>query len=225
MLDKEFKVTTLVAKDISLPGRKAFAFARSEEKVTAFLDWLEKQEQKGILEIGTMRQIGTPIETAWTNKYIKDAYMRGVQRARWELKGAGYEVPTMEASGGINAYLVSQPLHLDRMGVLYSRVFQELKGITSQMDTQISRVLTQGIADGKHPHELAKLLTRTIKGPVGGLGITDTLKRWALRRPNRHLRQLRPTLQSLAAYCLTPFWRRQAVPAFSTVIRMVSKFV
>jgi len=177
MLDTEFKVVTLAASDFSLPGRKAFTFPRSEEKVNAFMNWLQGQEAKGILEVGTMQQIGTPIETAWTNKYIKDSYQRGVQRARWEMKSAGYKVPPISETGGISASM-STPFHMDRVGVLYTRVFQELKGITSQMDTQISRVLSQGIADGKHPTELAKLLTRAISGPVGDLGITDTLGRF-----------------------------------------------
>lgn len=184
-LDKEFKVVTFLpagrqagtASDFSLPDRKAFAFFRSEEKVNAFMDWLQRQEAKGILEIGTMQQIGTSIETAWANKYIKDSYQRGVQRARWEMKSAGYKVPSISETGGILASMAT-PFHVERLGLLYSRVFQELKGITSQMDTQISRVLTQGIADGENPRELAKLLTRTISGPVGDLGITDTLGRF-----------------------------------------------
>jgi len=113
MLDNEFKVTTLAAINYSLPGKKAFAFPRSEEKVSAFMDWLGKQEQQGILEIGTMKQIGTPIETAWTNKYIKDSYQRGVQRARMEMKKADYKIPSMAESGGITASM-STPFHMDR---------------------------------------------------------------------------------------------------------------
>jgi len=177
MLDKEFKVVTLAASDFSLPGRKAFAFPRSEEKVNAFMNWLQEQEAKGVLEVGTIQQIGAPVEAAWINKYIKDSYQRGIQRARAEMRGAGYEVPTLSETGGITASMAT-PFHMDRVGTLYGRVFQELKGITSQMDTQISRVLSQGIADGKHPLELARLLTKTISGPVGDLGITDTLGRF-----------------------------------------------
>jgi SPP1 gp7 family putative phage head morphogenesis protein len=46
------------------------------------------------------------------------------------------------------------------------------------MDSQISRVLAQAMADGKNPREIARLLTRTISGPMGDLGITDTLGRF-----------------------------------------------
>jgi len=111
--DKEFKMTLLGAPDISTPGRKAFAFSRSEEKVAAFMDWLKRQEEAGILEIGAMKQLGTPIETAWTNKYILDSYKRGVQRARRELIIAGYAVPPLTETGGIQASM-STPFHAER---------------------------------------------------------------------------------------------------------------
>ena len=177
MLDRKFKVTALAASDFFLPGRKAFAFPRSEEKVNAFMSWLQGQEAKGLLEIETMQQIGTSIETAWTNKYIKNSYQRGIVRARMEMKNAGYKVPSISETGGISASM-STPFHAERCGLLFSRTFQELKGITSQMDTQISRVLSQGLADGESPREIAKLLTKTISGPAGDLGITDTLGRF-----------------------------------------------
>jgi SPP1 gp7 family putative phage head morphogenesis protein len=150
---------------------------RSEDKINEFMTWLRKQEAQGILEIGTMQTIGQPIEQAWTNTYIKSAYERGVARARTEMTKAGYSVPTIAASGGIAA-VISTPVHIDRAGVLYSRVFQELTGITSQMDTQISRVLAQGIIDGKNPLKLAEILNKTISGPVGDLSMTDTLGRF-----------------------------------------------
>jgi len=177
MLDRKFKVTALAAFDFFLPERKAFAFPRSEEKVNAFMSWLQGQEAKGLLEIGTMQQIGTSTETAWTNKYIKDSYQRGIIRARMEMKNAGYKVPPISETGGISASM-STPFHVERCGLLFSRTFQELKGITSQMDTQMSRVLSQGLADGKNPGEIAKLLTKTISGPAGNLGITDILGRF-----------------------------------------------
>ena len=177
LVGKQFKVTTLKVQDISIPGREAFAFPRNEAKVQAFMDWLQQQEDKSLLETTTIPQLGIAIESGWTNKYIKDSYERGVQRSRRELHKINSAILPLAETGGIVASM-STPFHIDRLGVLYSRVFQELKGITSQMDTQISRVLTQGIADGVHPTQLAELLTKTISGPVGDLGIKDTLGRF-----------------------------------------------
>ena len=163
--------------DIVTPGRHAFDFPRSGDKVAAFMDWLKKQEQAGILETTRMPQLGTAIEDAWTNIYIKDSYQRGILRARYELRGAGYDVQSIDQTGGIGAAMF-QPPHVERLGLLYTRAFTDLKGITDTMDMQLSRVLAQAMADGKNPREIARLLTRTISGPVGDLGITDTLGRF-----------------------------------------------
>jgi SPP1 gp7 family putative phage head morphogenesis protein len=162
---------------MNLPGKRAFAFTRSEEKINTFMDWIEEQVNKGLLEVRTLRQVGTSIESIWTNKYIWDSYSRGVQRARREMLGAGYRIPPVDVTGGIST-VMGTPIHLERVGLLYSRVFRDLQGITDAMDTQISRVLAQAMIDGKGARQIAKLLTKTISGPVGDLGIKDTLGRF-----------------------------------------------
>ena len=163
--------------ELTTRGRSAFNFSRSQDKVAAFMDWLGTQEQAGLLETRNLTQIGVAAESAWTDKYIYDSYSRGVQRARYELQQAGYGVPSLESTGGIHASM-STPFHVDRVGLLYTRAFSDLKGITSTMDTQISRILAQGIADGNNPNLLAKKLLATISGPDNNLGITDTLGRF-----------------------------------------------
>lgn len=157
---------------------KQFAFPRSADKVQTFMDWLDEQVKKDLLEVKEFRQVGEAIEEPWTNKYIYDSYKRGVIRARYELRKAGYTVPSIEESGGISAVMNGTPFHIDRLGLLYTRVYSELKGITSQMEQQIGRVLAQGLADGDNPLLLARKLVATVSGPVGDLGITDTLGRF-----------------------------------------------
>ena len=163
----------------SLPGRRAYAFSRSTEKVEAFMIWLQEQVDREILEIlpGMGTQIGRGVERAWTDMYVQSAYQKGIERGRAEMIGAGYDVPTVTAGGGIHAAF-NAGQHLDRAGLIYSRTYTQLKGITDQMGNQISAVLSQGMIDGKHPRELARLLTKTITGPVGGLGITDSIGRF-----------------------------------------------
>jgi len=159
-------------------GAGAFSFARSPDKVAAFMRWLEQQVQAGILTVGELEQIGLSIDGAWTNRYIFDSYKRGMYRARSEMRRMGYDVPTIDETGGINVSM-GTPLHLDRLGLLYTRVFSELKGITLQMDQIISRILAQGIADGDNPRLLARKLVAVIDGTgAGELGITDSLGRF-----------------------------------------------
>ena len=160
------------------PGYHAFDFPRTADKMDGFMRWLQLQVDKGILETTQYARVGSGIEQEWTNTFIYDSYKRGVIRARYELGKAGYAAPSVEESGGVNAIL-SSPFHVDRVGVLYTRVFSDLKGITTAMDTQISRVLAQGLVDGDHPRLLARKLVSTIDGAgMGELGITDSIGRF-----------------------------------------------
>ena len=109
----------VITQEMTSPGRRAFAFSRSSDKVDAFMEWLTAQQNRGILEISERAQLGGAADKAWTNKYITDSYKRGVHRARYELKGAGFDVPTLDETGGIQASL-SAPVHADRLGLLWT---------------------------------------------------------------------------------------------------------
>lgn len=159
------------------PGRRAFDFPRSADKVSAFMEWLQTQIDNEILQVSNFRQVGTGVEAAWTNLYINDSYRRGVTRARHQLRQVGFDVPSLEATGGIIASM-GLPFHVDRVGLLFTRAFNDLKGITDAMAQQISRVLAQGLADGLSPSTLARHLNAVIKGGGASLGLTDTLGRF-----------------------------------------------
>lgn len=145
-------------KVYSSPGKEAFKFTTSADKVTKFMEWLKTRQTMGLLQVTNIEQLGVPIEKAWTDMYVQDSYKRGVQRARYEMGKAGMGTPDVEQTGGISASM-STPFHMDRVGVLYTRTFSDLKGITSTMDAAISRVLAQGIIDGENPRYLAKKIT------------------------------------------------------------------
>ena len=67
------------------PGRHAFDFPRSADKITAFMKWLKRQQQAGILEVIQYAQLGQGTDQAWTDTYVRSAYQRGIARARQEL--------------------------------------------------------------------------------------------------------------------------------------------
>lgn len=172
LVEDKFKVFQLQS-----PGRKAFNAVRSQDKVAAFMGWLKRQEDMGILEVMRGRGLGGIAEAAWTDTYIRAAYGRGMSMGRQTLISEGWKVPTVAETGGIDI-LMQGPFHADRVGLLYTRVFEDLKGITATMDTQISRVLSEGLSRGMGTKEIAERLTKTISGPVGDLGITDVLGRF-----------------------------------------------
>lgn len=155
----------------------AFDFKTSANKVDDFLKWLQGQVDDNLLQVRQMPQYGKGIQKGWTDLYIEDSYKRGVQRARYEMGKVGMAVPDIDATGGIHTSM-GMPMHMDRVGLLYTRTYNELKNITNEMSNQLSKVLSQGMIDGDGPLAIARNLNRTITGPVGDLGLTDSLGRF-----------------------------------------------
>lgn len=158
-------------------GKNQFAFTRSSDKVSAFMEWLQQQINLGILEVGPGQRIGSSIDNAWTNVYIKQSYSKGVLRAQKELKKAGYSLEVVQDTGALR-FDLGGGAHLDRIGSLYTRAFEELKGITAAMEKQISTVLSDGLVNGENPRLIARQLDAVIKTGGGELGLTDKLGRY-----------------------------------------------
>ncbi len=145
-------------------GRRQFEFVRDPERVVLFLDWLQKQVDNNILEVYYGNQLGSSIEEAWMNTYIRTDYEKDHETGQQELRGAGYEIPV---TASVTASM-QMPFHIDRVGLLYTRNFTGLKGITDEMSKQIAEILAEGMATGEGPLELAK----RINNRVDKIGLT-----------------------------------------------------
>lgn len=168
----------IIANQMYPVAPNGFDFPRSQQKIEAFMSWLQQQVDNGIITVVQFQQIGKSIENAWFNLYIADSYKRGIARARQEMLSAGLSVPSITASGGIDA-VFGLPMHMDRVGILYTRTFNLLKGVTDDMAKKISEILAQGMIDGDNPVALARKLVSVINGEgIGDLGITDSLGRF-----------------------------------------------
>lgn len=161
-------------------GYRQYEFNTSAEKVTLFMEWLRQQQDEGILEIVTRRQVGVGINEQWTDTFVRRAYEVGVSRADSELENIGVTLTPSPVSLSpviglplasdllsraekASAIIESSPQHLDRLGMAYTRTFTDLKGITEAMDVSISRTLAQGLLDGKSPIEISKDLLANVE--------------------------------------------------------------
>jgi SPP1 gp7 family putative phage head morphogenesis protein len=141
---------------------RQFNFPRSDDKVSAFMGWLREQQRANGLEI-VVGQATHAGNAAWANLYIRTAYRRGLATAATNLRGQGVEVAPEWVTDAF-----TRPFHADRAGLAFTRTFNELQGITSEMDRQISRIVAEGLASGTGPQQLA----RQINGRVDAIGIT-----------------------------------------------------
>lgn len=163
--------TTIVTNDafglrkisVNEPGKQFhFAFPRASDKVSAFMEWLQQQQMATVLELQRGATMRTAAERAWANVYIDSAYQRGIRQAGHELRGAGATVSERYLDAAFNL-----PIHADRVGLIYTRVYSDLRGITETMDVQISRILGRAMAEGRGPLEIA----REIVDRIDGIGI------------------------------------------------------
>lgn len=144
-------------------NRTDFRFLRSGDKVAAFQEWLKEQQDAGILELTPGVPAARAAETSWASVYVRSAYHKGMSRSASQLRKEGVSVAP---SWVVDAF--TRPFHVDRVGLAYTRVFQELEGITAEMDRQISRTLAQGLSQGTGAVQLAKELNDR----VDKIGIT-----------------------------------------------------
>lgn len=141
---------------------REFDFPTSEAKVQAFMRWLRRQSDKQILEVIKRDEEGRVVtRTAWQNVYIRSAYQEGIRRARREMVRRG-EIDSIDVEVGAVQSAFNSPIHSDRAGLLFTRNFEELDGITNAMAQAVSRELTQGLIDGRGALEIARALSERV---------------------------------------------------------------
>jgi SPP1 gp7 family putative phage head morphogenesis protein len=121
-----------------------WAGLQDAEKVEAFRAWLQDQMQRGLLQN----------EAAWQTEYLKSSHTAGLQSTvRVDLAA---DVLSQASAN----FAVSQPTASAQL--LYTRAFHALEGITQHMDTQLSRILTEGFVKGQSARDVARTMTAEI---------------------------------------------------------------
>jgi SPP1 gp7 family putative phage head morphogenesis protein len=135
------------------------------------LEWLDQQQEERLLEL----EVGPPMGgELWANVYVRSAYRKGLNDAYMQAKKndflpeeeMGIFVPTYAAQQFADSAF-STPLHADRVGIIYSRTYHNMQGITKATGQKVSNILALGMAEGRSPRELA----RTINKEISNIGI------------------------------------------------------
>lgn len=152
-------------------SRKAFAFETDPRKIEMFNLWMDRQVKAGILTVEP-GELGLLGEARWTDTYIGSSYRKGINDAYIDVRKAvggsaelAAQLPLGILSTTAEEFLrdsFTRPIHADRVRMLYTRAFDELKGITAGMSSKIGSALSQGIAEGRGPIEIASRLNREV---------------------------------------------------------------
>lgn len=136
---------------------RGWEFKKDADKIQSFRDWLQAEVGSQIL--------GGESNPVWTHEYIDSAYRQGAVRAYTDTHRLGAVDANDYYQGSQDQFLKSAfaaPETRAKLEAIYTRTYSSLAGITSTMDSQMSRILSQGLLDGSNPRDIAKLMTDTI---------------------------------------------------------------
>lgn len=141
-----------------------YIYKQSAQRTDDFMVWLDEQVKNEVLTYTRQYNFIGYGHKNWQDVHIYSAYHRGIQQALTDLKGAGAVLPEL----GSAAAIMMQPFHADRVALLYTRSFNSMKGVTEAMKAQMADVLARGMAEGRHPWQIARMLVDR----VDKIGIT-----------------------------------------------------
>jgi len=129
-------------------------FPSRSGKARKFTEWLRERLQSGVLEAKTRTQIRNGEH--WTATYVRASYRRGWENARARLRNAGVSTEAVE-----QIFNLGVPERQLRR--LYTRAYENLESVTTAAAPAVRDVLTEGLAEGINPREMAARLTSEVE--------------------------------------------------------------
>jgi SPP1 gp7 family putative phage head morphogenesis protein len=119
-----------------------FRFTTDErrEVVKHFMDWLNSQQRQGYLDVIDSRD----------NRFVRNAYTKGARFSDARLRETGLNVPSEEIEAVLN-----KPIHESKVQELFTRNFELLEGVDTDMQSAMRETLSGGLARGQGPGGIA----------------------------------------------------------------------
>jgi SPP1 gp7 family putative phage head morphogenesis protein len=129
-------------------------FPTNAGKTRAFIAWLREKLRTEVLEALPRRAVQNGEH--WTATFIRAAYVAGWEQARARLRNEGVAVDEVE-----NVLRLGVPQ--EQLRRLYTRTYENLASVTGEAAPVVRDVLTQGLAEGVNPREMARRLTKEVR--------------------------------------------------------------
>ena len=162
-----------------------FRFLDDSEKVIEFNNWVNDLYESDVFGASSKSITASPISPGlqatisgpavateaiskmWFSNYMSLGYLHGLGFGKNELlkmknipADIRYLIETATPKNIEN--LLTSKVHFGRLKLIYSRNYELLKGVTADMSSNISRILTNGLATGTNPKKVAKELSDTV---------------------------------------------------------------
>lgn len=159
-----------------VPNRR-FEAKRSDEQIKLFRAFVEDEFGKLVLDADQEDS-----DELYLRKFAEEGYEKGAARAFDDTRKPREDENLDFFSGTKEEFLrqsFGSPVATERLRVLTSRVFTDLKGVGQAMSTQMGRVLADGLARG----DGAKVIARELNKRLGvGVRRAETIARTEIVR-------------------------------------------
>jgi SPP1 gp7 family putative phage head morphogenesis protein len=155
-----------------LPEDNEYAQGSDASKIERFLSWLNKQLDEIVLASVIGFSLGKMRSGHWSDKFVYEAYKRGISRGRSEVRMLNSSIPTISNLD----WELLDAAHKNTIDLLLNQIYNDYLAISDNLRNQISRVLTDSFLNGDTPVLIADKLVAVINGSgMGTLGISNTL--------------------------------------------------
>jgi len=141
-------------------GKGEWRFETDPQKVELFKRWLEQNISLGILEVSPKYK-----NKPWLSPYIESAFIKGMMRTYTDVKKKDPSKSLDWYKGTQDEFLRSSfwaPETTEKLQMMFTRSFDQLKGVTDAISHQLSIILTDGLVNGRSPREIARVMSQTI---------------------------------------------------------------
>lgn len=128
-----------------------------------YMDELNKYLEEAGLLVDELFELTSPEDFWFWQEYVKVAYQRGTAQEYANL--ANQSVTVQRAYPDVASVLASTP-YRNRLILVRTRVYEEMKGLTAQIKKDMARRLTEGLARGLNPLEIARTLQQETQLPL-----------------------------------------------------------
>lgn len=133
-------------------------------KVAAFRAWFKKQVDTHVLEI----EDGVDPEKPWLSEYVTRAYRKGTGRGYDQVNKVKKVLTDENIFGATKLQWMrtafTDEIAVSRLQLLATRSYTKLKGITEDMDAEMTRILIEGLAAGHNGDKIAREMVARIEG-------------------------------------------------------------
>lgn len=138
-------------------------FLTLDQKLKEFTSWIQAAISTQVLAKSAL--LSPDPENHWLSQHIQRTFTQGMSRAYDMLKKPQLQEKLDFFQGSKAQFLADsflRPVSQERVKLLASRAFGELRGVTDQMATQMQRTLTDGFIRGNSPWEIARNLSKDV---------------------------------------------------------------